>query len=190
MSIRKAGTRRAPDTTLVDFQPLAVFEEQLRTLVPNAKLVVDRPDDPDGTWWLDVVCEDFRTTVSWMPSLGFGVFTDEASYGGRPDELYDLPELAAQRIALLCEHWRRSHVLEPLWLGEVRKLTGTPQTSLAAALSCNQPAVSRMESREDVKLSSLESYVKAMGGRLEMRVHFPHWHAAIALPATLKGEKE
>ena len=192
MYARKARTRRAAHSTLdahSRFAEFAEFEKLLREFIDGVKLAVDKPDDVNGIWWLEVVCGDFRTTASWAPQVGFGVFTDESSFGARPDELYRLPEMAAQRIAFLCEHWRQHRTLEPLWLGEVRRLTGSVQAHLATALSINQPAVSRLESRDDVKLSSLDSYVRAMGGRLEMRVHFSNWQAVIALPNASKEEK-
>lgn len=166
------------------------FVDRLSEALPESDVTFDRPADAQsGEWWIDLKCKTFRTTVSWKSDVGFGVFTDEDAYGGRPDEIYRQPDLAAKRVVLLCEQWRDQECIAPLWLGEVRKLTGTPQTTLASALKRNQPSVSKLEAREDVKLSSLASYLEAMGGRLEMRVHFKDWDATIALPATLAKQR-
>lgn len=186
MPVRKTGQGRKPSRpSLALPAELSTFLAQVQDLLGEAEVSFDRPDDAEGEWWIDIRCNGFSTTLSWRPKLGFGVFTDEPLYGSRADELYRRPDLAARRVMLLCEQWRTSRLVTPLWLAEVRKLTGTPQTVLAASLDRNQPAVSRLETREDVKLSTLASYVEAMGGKLEMRVHFKDWDAAIALPEAL-----
>ena len=40
-------------------------------------------------------------------------------------------------------------------------------------LKVNQPAVSKLEQRADVYVSSLRSYIDAVGGRLKMVAEFP-----------------
>jgi transcriptional regulator with XRE-family HTH domain len=58
----------------------------------------------------------------------------------------------------------------PLYeLREARKLT---QTNLAKVLDVNQAAISKLEKRTDMYLSTLRSYVEAMGGTLELRAVF------------------
>jgi len=55
-------------------------------------------------------------------------------------------------------------------LREARKLT---QEQLARVLRVNQAAVSKMERRADMYLSTLHGIIKAMGGELEIRAIFP-----------------
>ena len=55
-------------------------------------------------------------------------------------------------------------------LREARSLT---QVNLAKILEVNQGAVSRMEKRTDVYVSTLRSYIEAMGGQLQIRAVFP-----------------
>jgi transcriptional regulator with XRE-family HTH domain len=55
-------------------------------------------------------------------------------------------------------------------LREARNLT---QTSLAQVLNVNQGAVSKMEKRTDMYLSTLRSYLKAMGAELQIKAIFP-----------------
>jgi DNA-binding XRE family transcriptional regulator len=55
-------------------------------------------------------------------------------------------------------------------LREARKMT---QISLAKTLNVNQAAVSKLERRADMYLSTLRSYVEAMGGHLEVLATFP-----------------
>jgi DNA-binding XRE family transcriptional regulator len=58
-------------------------------------------------------------------------------------------------------------------LHELREARQITQEQLAAALNVGQAAVSRMERRADVYVSTLRSVVKAMGGRLEINAVFP-----------------
>ncbi len=55
-------------------------------------------------------------------------------------------------------------------LREARNLT---QTSLAQILKVNQGAVSKMEKRTDMYVSTLRSYLKAMGAELQIKAVFP-----------------
>ena len=55
-------------------------------------------------------------------------------------------------------------------LREARKLT---QVKLAKTLKINQGAVSTMEKRTDMYLSTLRNYIEAMGGSLKITAEFP-----------------
>lgn len=57
-------------------------------------------------------------------------------------------------------------------LYELRKRRGVSQEAVADAMNTSQPTVSKMERSHDVRLSTLQRYVKAMGGRLELRAVF------------------
>jgi transcriptional regulator with XRE-family HTH domain len=58
-------------------------------------------------------------------------------------------------------------------LQQMRKARALTQKKLAKKLGIAQVAVSRMESRSDLLLSTLRSYVEAMGGTLDLVVRFP-----------------
>ena len=58
-------------------------------------------------------------------------------------------------------------------LQQMRKARALTQKKLAKKLGIAQVAVSRMESRSDLLLSTLRSYVEAMGGTLDLIVRFP-----------------
>ena len=55
-------------------------------------------------------------------------------------------------------------------LRQARRLT---QVKLAQALKINQGAVSAMEKRTDMYLSTLRNYIEAMGGNLKIVAEFP-----------------
>lgn len=53
-------------------------------------------------------------------------------------------------------------------LSELRKARSLTQVQLAKSLGVGQSQVSRIESQTDLYLSTLQSYLSAMGGRLEL----------------------
>jgi transcriptional regulator with XRE-family HTH domain len=71
-------------------------------------------------------------------------------------------------------------------LREARSLT---QTNLAEKLRVNQGAVSKIEKRADMYVSTLRGYVEAMGGRLEIRAVFPDGEVVIRQFGELEGEQ-
>ncbi|EJL56611.1 putative transcriptional regulator with C-terminal CBS domain-containing protein [Rhizobium sp. CF122] len=58
-------------------------------------------------------------------------------------------------------------------LRELRKIAGKAQEEIAAALNIKQPSVSKIEKQADMYLSTLRSYVEAVGGKLELIVKLP-----------------
>ena len=69
---------------------------------------------------------------------------------------------------------REAHAeLERIGFGKLRQARRQTQVALAEKLNIPQGAVSRMEKRTDFLLSTLREYVRALGGRLELRAVFP-----------------
>lgn len=64
-------------------------------------------------------------------------------------------------------------LLKALALFELRQVRGKSQEEIADELNVQQPAVAKMERRDDIYVSSLRRYVEALGGRLEITAHFP-----------------
>jgi DNA-binding XRE family transcriptional regulator len=62
---------------------------------------------------------------------------------------------------------------EYLSLKDLRKAKELTQVQLAEALGIRQATVAQLEKRSDLLLSTLRSYVDAMGGRLKLLVEFP-----------------
>jgi hypothetical protein len=58
-------------------------------------------------------------------------------------------------------------------LRELREAAGKAQIDVAAALQIKQPSVSKIEKQADMYLSTLRSYVEAMGGTLDLVVRLP-----------------
>lgn len=58
-------------------------------------------------------------------------------------------------------------------LRELRQIAGKAQAEIATALNIKQPSVSQIEKQTDMYLSTLRSYVEAIGGKLELTVQLP-----------------
>ncbi|WP_440640788.1 XRE family transcriptional regulator [Bradyrhizobium sp. PUT101] len=58
-------------------------------------------------------------------------------------------------------------------LRKLRQLAGKAQDDIATALNIKQPSVSKIEKQTDMYLSTLRSYVEAIGGKLELTVKLP-----------------
>jgi DNA-binding XRE family transcriptional regulator len=68
---------------------------------------------------------------------------------------------------------RSKKLLAALPLEQLRSARSLTQTNMAQILGVNQSAISKIEKRTDMYLSTLRSYVEAMGGRLELLAVFP-----------------
>jgi DNA-binding XRE family transcriptional regulator len=74
---------------------------------------------------------------------------------------------------------------EEMTLRDLRKARELTQERIAEALHISQDGVSRIEKRSDFLLSTLRSYVEAMGGELRLVVEFPNRE-----PVVLRGLDE
>jgi len=78
-------------------------------------------------------------------------------------------------------------MLEELPLHELRQALDLTQDELAAILKVNQAAVSKLERRTDMYISTLSRFVEAMGGSLELHARFPGGDVKIT---SLQGVRE
>jgi DNA-binding XRE family transcriptional regulator len=82
-------------------------------------------------------------------------------------------KIAARAAALIAEEKS---------LQELRQAHKLTQKGLATVLGVGQDSVSRLEQRKDLRISTLRSYVQALGGRLVIVAEFPG-----RAPLILKG---
>jgi transcriptional regulator with XRE-family HTH domain len=64
-------------------------------------------------------------------------------------------------------------MIRDMALDELRSARDLTQQQLAKLLGVEQAAVSKMERRTDMYISTLQTAIKAMGGDLEIRAIFP-----------------
>jgi transcriptional regulator with XRE-family HTH domain len=76
---------------------------------------------------------------------------------------------------------RAKELIAAMPLQQIRNAREMTQTRLAEVLEMDQGNISKLEKRTDMYLSTLRSYVEAMGGSLEIRAVFPDGEVKIDL---------
>ncbi len=82
--------------------------------------------------------------------------------------------------ANVAEHRRAME--DALALAELRQSRNITQIQLAAQLGITQGNVSRLEARSEIYLSTLRSYIEALGGHLEIAAVFDDERVPVAPP--------
>jgi DNA-binding transcriptional regulator YiaG len=75
-------------------------------------------------------------------------------------------------------------LLSEMPLHELRRARALSQAKIAKTLHVNQAAISKMERRTDMYISTLRDYIRAMGGELEIVAIFPEGQIKIENFAT------
>lgn len=84
-----------------------------------------------------------------------------------------MASLSPERRALV-EARAQELIEEEMTLRDLRSVQHLTQERLAEILGIEQDSVSRMERRTDMLISTMSSYVEAMGGKLRLVVEFPN----------------
>lgn len=155
------------------------FRKLLLDIAPECKSVVDAPAEASGSWWIDLALGKRRVSLEFCPGRGFGFFEKKAQFGEGPVEVYAKPELAARRAAQLLKIEKGES--SDLTLKDLRELYELSQIDLAEKVGVKQSAISRFEQRSEVKVGTLAAAVKALGGELEIRAHFPDADVALSV---------
>ncbi|MBW7925859.1 MAG: XRE family transcriptional regulator [Burkholderiaceae bacterium] len=75
-------------------------------------------------------------------------------------------------------------------LAELRHAHSLSQQALAERLGINQAAVSKLERRTDMYVSTLRQYIEAMGGELHIVARFPEGEVRIRSFSEQLNEQE
>jgi DNA-binding XRE family transcriptional regulator len=70
-------------------------------------------------------------------------------------------------------------VVQVVTLNQLREARSLTQANLASVLGVNQGSVSKMEKRTDMYVSTLRSFIQAMGGQLQIKAVFPEGEVEI-----------
>ena len=73
----------------------------------------------------------------------------------------------------------KRELLAEMPLHELRRARALTQKDLADTLHVTQPAIAKLEQRADIYVSSLRSYIEAVGGHLRIVAEFPEGEVAI-----------
>ncbi len=76
---------------------------------------------------------------------------------------------------------RVAKAMQTMPLAQIRKAREMTQVALAEKLQVEQAAISKLENRTDLYLSTLREYIEGMGGKLELRADFPDASINIAI---------
>lgn len=156
--------------------PIEQLQHDVEQAFDAARTTLRRPRRADGMWWLDAESNGHTVTVQWSPHHGFGVSASalDEGYGEGPEETFTEAGATTTRVLELLRTRGNTTPPREVALRELRGLLGgLTQDQLATRLGVQQAAVSRMERRSDITLSSLRRYVAALGGELEVSVRTP-----------------
>lgn len=148
------------------------FVEELRTAFPEANVSLEKGGQQGLAWWITGEFGDRIVELEWKSGQGYRLYDPYSNgYGEGPIEVFRNTSIAAKRMAQFLR--MECPQVVGSWLRNLRELRGVSQEALGERLGILQAAVSKIERREVVKLSSLKSITQALGGRLEIRACFP-----------------
>lgn len=157
--------------------PIDQLSHDLTQQFPAARIEMRKSDDPQGFQFVNLVVGDFEVGVEWKPGLGFGIssFCEDApateGMFEAPHEWYETEQAAFHRVASLVFDQRGTKPRQAK-ISEIRHERGISQEALSAQLSVKQATYSKLERREDVRVSSLRRVIEAMGGKLVIQAVF------------------
>lgn len=82
------------------------------------------------------------------------------------------PKMSPEQLARA--EMQAKDMMAEMLLSEIRKEVGLTQKDLAETMGIKQPSLSKLETQEDMQVSTLNRLVKALGGQLEIVAHMPN----------------
>ncbi len=158
--------------------PFSKLHRELEARFPEAVVEMEVTDRPDGWNLLHLWVEDFVVGLQWTSSGGFGLSSwvaraeDPTDLFDPPDEWYSKGDAAFHRIVSLVVDRKATRPCIGT-LADIRTSRGVSQESLSDQLNVRQGTYSKLERRDDVKVSSLRKVIESMGGRLIIQAVFP-----------------
>ncbi len=158
----------------------------LQTRFPGFAFMLDAAETASGSSWINIA--DQTIAIEFRPGTGLGLFLDDdTGYGSRPDEVYRDPELLLKRLGQLLapSHSSVQHATgvagsgplaatarKQITLKDIREVLGLTQTEVAKALDTQQSAISKLEKRDDVLVSTLVALIHGLNGTVEIKAKF------------------
>ena len=142
---------------------------------PDLDNEMDPSETETGPWFLNLRPGGSpEIVVEWGQGRGFGISTpDEWDYGTKPDEIVPDVGSAFDRVVELIESGGRTEPPRGEELAELRRAFHLTQAQLAERVGIKQAALSRIEGRGDILLSTLQRVIGALGGKVTILVDFP-----------------
>lgn len=159
---------------MTDKERVDKLSRLLRKRIAGIEITVDAPSRPKGDWFVDTRVGQRSFVIELRPALGFGLSsTPAAGIGEGPEEFFEDEAAVVERVADLLRRKARTEPQRVRLLQELRERLHMSQVAVAEKLGVRQPTISKIERREDMNLSTLRRYVRALGGELQVTARFP-----------------
>ena len=139
--------------------------------MPNVTVTVAEPALPAGFWHVDFVLGARAASVQIEAPDRIGVTVLPAEFGCEAEEYFDDPNAAASRVIEVLSSTERGSLGR--LVQRLRAAGGRSQSELAAALGMRQPAVSKLERRDDITLAMLYDVADLVGARVTVTFELP-----------------
>ena len=83
-----------------------------------------------------------------------------------------MAKLPADRQSRITDKAKR--LSQSIELAKLRKMGNLKQSELAAMMGVSQASISKVESGKDIQLSTLQNYVRALGGEVSIIAKMPN----------------
>lgn len=162
--------------------PFERLEQAIRAEFSSVALRQDFATNPKGPSFLDIVRGAYEATVEFHPGKGYGVTAPaNDDFGVGPDEVFPSEERAIPRVLELVRTRGKTTPPSEVSLKRLREIRRLTQEELARKLDVKQATVSKLESRDELLVSTLQKVVNALGGRLELIARFPDGSVTLEL---------
>lgn len=147
---------------------------QLLERVPGVTVKVTAPSGRGSVWWVDASARGHHVVVEWSLEDGFGLSsTEDNDFNTAASEVIADADDAVDRVVDVLKSGRPIPPRKEMYLQRLREHREVSQETLADLLRVSQATVSKTERREDMLLSTLRTFVEALGGRLQVVAKFP-----------------
>ena len=121
--------------------------------------------DEFGAWWDELDADEQESIATSINLLRQRTYLMAKNFRELEDKMR--PEARERAKA------RAKEAMAQMLLAEIRKAVGLTQEEVAASLGIKQPTLSRLESQDDMHISTLRRLIEALGGQLEIIAHLP-----------------
>lgn len=156
------------------------IENAVRDRLPNVTVTLAEPALPVGLWHVDFVLGERAVSVQIEENKQIGVTALPSEYGCAAEEYFEDVGLAVNRVVEILsstEHGALGRLVQRL-----RAVGGRSQSEVAAALGLQQPAVSKLERRNDVTIAMLYDVAELVGARVTVTFELPGQRITLSNP--------
>jgi len=147
---------------------------QLLERVPGIAVKVTAPSGRGSVWWIDASVRCHSVVVEWSPEDGFGLSsTDGNDFNTAASEVIVDADEALEHIIDVLKTGKPIPPRREMFLQRLREHRDVSQETLADLMRVSQATISKTERRGDMLLSTLRSFVEALGGHLQVVAKFP-----------------